>query len=64
MYKSVLALLMMLGSVTFAQELTGKVIDAETRQGVPGAKVWIRSIGAGVKTDVEGDFRIDFSLPE
>ena len=63
MYKSVLALLMMLGSVTFAQELSGKVVDAETQQGVPGAKVWVRSVGAGVKSDVEGNFRIDFSLP-
>lgn len=64
MYKSVLALLMMLGGVSFAQELSGKVVDAETQQGVPGAKVWVRSVGAGVKTDVEGNFRIDFSLPE
>lgn len=64
MYKSVLALLMLFGSVTFAQEFSGRVIDAETQQGIPGAKVWVRSVGAGVKTDSEGNFVIDFSLPE
>lgn len=64
MYKSVFALLLLMGSTTFAQELSGRIIDAESQQGIPGAKVWIRSVGAGVKTDSEGGFRIDFSLPE
>lgn len=44
------------------QEIYGKVLDAETRQPLPGAEVWIANLQNGVVTDGAGNFSLRVSI--
>ena len=46
------------------QELSGKIVDAKTGQGIPGAKVFVSSVQVGVRTNANGEFDITHSLPD
>ncbi|MBN4071152.1 TonB-dependent receptor [Crocinitomix catalasitica] len=43
--------------------LIGKVIDAETTEGIPGARIYVPDLGYGAKTTVDGSFVLT-NLPE
>lgn len=51
---------MLLSSMTFAQKtvVTGRVIDSENGQPLPGATVQIKGTTTGVVTDVNGEFSL------
>jgi hypothetical protein len=57
-----LVALMLLGSA-WSQELKGTVTDAETKEPVPYASVYITSAGIETITDSIGAFSFDASLP-
>lgn len=48
---------------TMGQELSGRVVDATTNEGVPSASIIIRSIGIGTHSDADGYFQLTNSLP-
>ena len=48
---------------TIGQELSGRVVDATTNEGVPSASIVIKSIGVGVYSDENGYFKLTNSLP-
>jgi len=50
-------------SQSMAQELSGRVVDAVTNEGIPSASIYIRSIGIGIHSDVNGFFNFSNSLP-
>ncbi len=53
-------LLMFLSSITFAQsKISGKVIDAKTQEGVPGASIKVKNLNIGAISDFEGNFSIN-----
>jgi outer membrane receptor for ferrienterochelin and colicins len=62
MQKSILSLLicLLLGLSAFAQEksLRGRVVDAETDEGLPGVNILIKGTNKGVATDANGNFAI------
>jgi iron complex outermembrane receptor protein len=57
-----LTAIMLLGSV-WSQEFNGTVTDAETKEPVPYASVYITSAGIGTIADSLGNFEFDASLP-
>lgn len=53
-------LLMFWSSITFAQsKISGKVIDAKTQEGVPGASIKVKNANIGAISDFEGNFSIN-----
>lgn len=53
-------LLMFWSSITFAQsKISGKVIDAKTQEGVPGASIKVKNSNIGAISDFEGNFSIN-----
>lgn len=53
-------LLMFWSSITYAQhKITGKVIDAKTQEGVPGASIKVKNLNIGAISDFEGNFSIN-----
>ncbi|MER0438794.1 TonB-dependent receptor [Emticicia sp. W12TSBA100-4] len=53
-------LLMFWSSITYAQhKITGKVIDAKTQEGVPGASIKVKNLNTGAISDFEGNFSIN-----
>uniref|UniRef100_UPI004048EC59 carboxypeptidase-like regulatory domain-containing protein n=1 Tax=Flavobacterium sp. TaxID=239 RepID=UPI004048EC59 len=49
---------------TIGQELSGRVVDASTNEGIPSVSIVIKSIGVGIYTDANGYFKLVNSLPE
>ncbi|GAB2644064.1 TonB-dependent receptor [Emticicia sediminis] len=50
---------MFLSSIAFAQsKISGKVIDAKTQEGVPGASIKVKNLNIGAISDFEGNFSI------
>jgi iron complex outermembrane recepter protein len=49
---------------TIGQELSGRVVDASTNEGMPSVSIVIKSIGVGIYTDANGYFKLVNSLPE
>lgn len=65
MWKFILACAgILLGHVSLAQELKGKVVDAETAKGIPFATILVKEIGVATNADEEGRFVLEGSLPE
>jgi TonB-linked SusC/RagA family outer membrane protein len=65
-------LLIFLAGTTFASAenlqqgkkvVTGKVIDADTKESLPAASVWIKETTTGVITDADGLYRITVDRP-
>lgn len=52
------------GYLSVAQDLSGKVVDGQTAEGIPFATVYIKSIGIGATCDFDGCFQIQGALPE
>jgi len=48
---------------TIGQELSGRVVDATTNEGIPSASIVIKSIGVGTFSDIDGYFNLSSSLP-
>ncbi len=48
-------------SVLLAQTVTGKVVDSDTGEGLPGATVSIKGTSEGTVTDVDGSFSLNVS---
>ena len=48
----------------FAQEFKGKILDAETREGIPFANIYIKDIQVNAISDSIGNFSIDVPLPK
>ena len=46
-------------SFSFAQVFTGKVLDKETKQGVPLANIYFEELASGTTTDLDGSFTIE-----
>ena len=46
-------------SLSFSVELTGKVTDATTGEALPGAQVFVKGTFVGTTTDVAGAYRLD-----
>lgn len=57
----VLGLFIMAGSVVFAQNITvkGKVIDSQTKEGIPGANVIVKGTTNGVISNFDGEYSIN-----
>ncbi|MGJ8683301.1 MAG: carboxypeptidase-like regulatory domain-containing protein [Nonlabens sp.] len=47
-------------SVSFAQELQGKVLDSKTQEPISGASVYIDGTSQGVITDLDGVFKFNY----
>jgi iron complex outermembrane receptor protein len=65
MIKNYLMLLMLflgLSNVGFAQEVTGKILDGETSQPLPGASVLIKGTTTGVLSDFDGNYTITANM--
>jgi iron complex outermembrane receptor protein len=65
MIKNSLMLLMLffgLSNVAFAQEVTGKVVDGETSEPLPGASVLVKGTTTGASTDINGDYTIEANI--
>lgn len=56
----VLGLFLIVTTAAFAQTVTvkGKVIDAQTKEGIPGANVVVKGTATGMITDMDGEFEI------
>lgn len=48
---------------TVGQELSGRVVDVTTNEGVPSVSIVVKSVGVGTFTDVNGYFNLSNSLP-
>ena len=48
---------------TIGQELSGRVVDKATNEGIASASIVIKSIGVGVYSDADGYFNFSNSLP-
>lgn len=62
-YNLLLLLVAMLPSVLLGQQISGRVIDAETSEPVPFAAVYITNVQVGTYTDTNGNFSFDIILP-
>lgn len=51
-----------LSNVAFAQEVTGKVVDGETSEPLPGASVLVKGTTTGASTDINGDYTIEANI--
>ncbi|MGD9929337.1 MAG: DUF5686 family protein [Mangrovibacterium sp.] len=60
LYRLTVILILMLGtgSVTFAQKVSGTVVDGENREPAPFANVWLKETLQGTMTDIHGRFTI------
>lgn len=63
MRQYLLLALILISSISVAQDITisGKVTDAETKESLPFASVWIKGKTIGTITNAQGDF--DFHIP-
>ena len=63
MRKSLLSLLFLLvgAAAVYAQTISGKVVDANSGEGLPGATVTRKGTAQGTVTDVEGNFTLNVS---
>lgn len=52
------------GYLSVAQDLSGKVVNGQTSEGIPFATVYIKSIGIGATCDFDGCFKLKGALPE
>jgi len=59
-----LLLVALLPVVLFGQQISGRVIDAETSQPIPFAAVYITNVQVGTFTDTNGVFRFEIDLPD
>ena len=50
--------------LSFAQEFKGKILDAETKEGIPFANIYIKGIQVNAISDSIGNFSIDVPLPK
>ena len=48
---------------TMGQELSGRVVDATTNEGIPSVSIIVKSIGVGTFSDIDGYFNLSNSLP-
>ena len=48
---------------TIGQDLSGRVVDATTNEGIPSVSIVVKSIGVGTFSDVDGYFKLSNSLP-
>lgn len=65
MIKNYLMLLMLflgLSNATFAQEVTGKVLDGDTSQPLPGASVLVKGTTVGALSDFDGNYTITANM--
>ena len=58
MKQFLIGMLMFFTSLTTFAQVTGKVVDAETKESLPGATVMLKGTSTGVITDFEGSFSI------
>lgn len=58
----VLMLLLAAFSLPAQTRISGKVYDAETREGVPFATVVVKGTTIGTTTDVEGNYKLSFAV--
>ena len=58
MKQFLIGMLMFFTSLTTFAQVTGKVVDAETKESLPGATVMLNGTSDGVITDFEGSFSI------
>jgi iron complex outermembrane receptor protein len=58
-YAMLLMLFLGLSNAGFAQQVTGKIIDGETLQPLPGASVLVKGTTVGVVSNFDGDYTID-----
>lgn len=64
MFKNILtSVLLFASALSQAQELEGKVLDAETGSGIPYAKLMVRDHGINGIADENGNFKLTGSLP-
>jgi iron complex outermembrane receptor protein len=45
-------------NLAFAQEVSGKILDGETSNPLPGASVLIKGTASGVLSDFDGNYTI------
>ena len=65
MIKNYVMLLMLffgVSNVGFTQEVTGKILDGETSQPLPGASVLIKGTTTGVVSNFDGDYTISANM--
>lgn len=48
----------------FSQEFSGRIIDSESKEGIPFASIYITNIQSGVTADSVGVFSFNMSLPD
>ena len=58
MKQFLIGMMMLFTSLTTFAQVTGKVVDAETKESLPGATVMLKGTSTGVITDFEGSFSI------
>ena len=54
-----LALFFVLTSYAVGQSITGKVLDQETREPIPGVNIVVVGTGSGTVTDMDGNFELE-----
>ncbi|HSH50362.1 MAG TPA: DUF5686 family protein, partial [Bacteroidales bacterium] len=58
-YKGAIVLIIAFTNINiYAQEISGKVCDEETREPVPFANVWFKGTTTGTMTDINGNFKL------
>lgn len=66
--KRLLLICMLLGwllpEVVAQRQVTGKVAESETGEGIPGVNVRVKGSSTGVVTDLDGNFRLQVPGPE
>ena len=56
-----LAVFSLISAITFAQTITGVIVDADTEEGIIGATVLLKGTTTGTITDVDGSFSLNAS---
>ena len=51
--------LVAVGSVLKAQSIKGKILDAQTKESIPGVNVYLPEIKKGVVTDIDGNYELN-----
>ena len=54
----VLIILIMINNVLTAQNIKGKIIDAQTKESIPGVNIYLPEIKKGVVTDIDGNYEL------